>query len=223
MTQQGPTSRRILIHPGQPEKVVPLAQEYQKVVRPEVPCRLRIRPPVEGWFEVIFPVDAPLWHFHNVAKWFEDATPYPEKPESVIAVSEGDGDWGYFLVPTGERKWDRYLAGATAAARPFQYDCMTGKLLDDPRLMMITTPPLAMMARNVPYFLQKPRAEDPEGTVTVDLQVSASCPQVAWVFPEPSDLTDNMPRSEPAKMDDDTDASWVGRFIAGLFSLGGKK
>ena len=190
---------------------------------PEVACPVRIRPATDGWFEVIFPLDAPLWHFHNLAKWFEDAAPWPDKPNNVVTLSDGEGDWSYFLVPPAERKWDRYLTGATAACRAFQYDCATGKLLDDPRLSMLTTPGLAMMSRNVPYLLQKPRDEDPPGTIVVDLKVSANPPPITWVMPQGSDLTDTFPRTERDRADDDTDATWISRLVASIFASGPKK
>lgn len=207
MTTPAATSRRILVRP---DKVLALAREYQNVVRAEQPCALRIRPAVDGWYEVIVPLDVPLWHFHNLGKWFEDAAPYPDKPNNVITVSDGDGDAAYFLVPTGEKKWDRYLVGATAKASTFQYDCMTAKVLDDPRLRVVSTPGLAMMSRNVPYVLQHPRDEDPPGTIVVDLKVSANPPAVVWTIPPGGD----------AKMSDDTGGTWLRRLFVALFLRG---
>lgn len=163
-----PTARRMLLAKSSLEATLASLLGYQGLQqRPTHNAQIELRLAPGGWVELRFPLGAPTYHFHNLAVWLADTPEAEQKPSDVIVLSEGEGDWAYWLVPGPES--DR-LTGATAEGRPFQVDVPIGRTVDnakDRRAPMATA--LMFLTRGVPPGVQRPLSGPPSGTYTLPL------------------------------------------------------
>lgn len=166
------TARRMLLAKSSVEATLASLLGYQGLQqRPASKAQIELRV-AAGWVELRFPVEAPVYHFHNLAVWLADTPDAEQKPSDVIVLSEGEGDWAYWLVPGPES--DR-LTGATALGRPFQVDVPIGRTVDnvkDRRAPMATG--LMYLTRAVPPGLQHALSGAPVATYSLPLDAEAT-------------------------------------------------
>ncbi len=175
-----PDSRRILLAAWSPPALGQALDGFQAIQgKGSVPAKFELRTHRNGWLELRCPVAMPTYAFHNLAVWLSAPPDVDTKPRSVVLLSEGTGDWGYWLVPGPD---DAMLTGARANGVPFQVDVPSGRSVDDPtkrRAPMATE--LALVTLGVPRDMQAPLPGGPEASF--ELQIHPHDPP--WSICEP--------------------------------------
>lgn len=173
ISSPAPAARRMLLAKYSVEATLASLLGYQGLQqRPTCNAKIELRVAPGGWVELRFPTDAPVYHFHNLAVWLADTPEAEQKPSDLIVLSEGEGDWAYWLVPGPES--DR-LTGATAEGRPFQVDVPIGRTIDhvkDRRAPMATA--LMHLTRGVPPGVQRPLSGPVVATYSLPLDAEST-------------------------------------------------
>lgn len=176
---------------------------------------IRVAEPMGGWVQVEIPPELPLVHFHNLAKWLEGDAEDPGT-DDVVTISHGDAPWEYWLVPCKDERADWFLTGADGEGRPFQWDCIAQKAVDDPRLQRAPMGTrLALMTRKVHAGLHRPDAA-PKPFAEVTLHLDAPEPR-ELVMPEPGDLATTFERTPDPNADKggmEQVLEWIGGFFS---------
>lgn len=151
--------------------------------------RFAVSKPFGDWIRIdVQPLLDPR-HFHNLAVWFGLDDP---PPRDLMAVSEGDGDWSYWLTRGADAAAPHVLAGATRSGRAFQVDCTSGARFDTPTARVPPLPTgLAMLNRGVHPLLQKPGHPLVEDACTVDIRLPA-IHREPWSIPPSARLVDEL-------------------------------
>jgi len=182
-------SRRILLAGWSPTALGQALDGFQAIQgKGTVAANFELRSHRNGWLELRVPATAPSYAFHNLAVWLSAPPDVATKPRAVVLVSEGTGDWGYWLVPGPD---DAMLTGARANGVPFQVDVPSGQAVDIPekrRAPMATE--LALVTLGVPRDMQSPLPGGPEACF--DLHLAPHDPP--WSICEPG--THSPPRAD---------------------------
>lgn len=190
----GPIRRRLLVAGIELEDLLARIEAYGALdPSGQDEVAFSLRGPCGDWVQVDLPASMDLWHFHNIGKWVEGGDNDFDPPRDFLLVSEGEGEWGYWLTrpPAG----DTWLSGATQGAKPVQVDVVSGRVVDEAkRRVPHATPRLAMMSRGVHPALHAPTDGEPPVVIEKTIRVGAA-PKVAWRLPKSARIEDGFERT----------------------------
>lgn len=146
------TTRRWLIQGLNRDQLKTYLTSYEQLEPPDKDTfYLPLRGPGErGWVQIDVPMEVPLYHFHNMAVWFEGAQDGDPTPGQVLAFDHG-GTGPYWLKPARGVPMGNVLHGCRDDRSHYVFDLAQMGEVNHPKWR--ATPmsiKMAMMTHKVP-------------------------------------------------------------------------